>query len=124
MTDAASVISLGLLGERIAARWLIRRGWSLVDHHFRVRRGEIDLVVRRADLVAFVEVKTRSRLDFGVPIECVPELKQRRIIHSAGMWISRFGSGRDAYRFDVIGVSVCGKKTTVTYVENAFCGKN
>lgn len=120
---AAAPIPLGLLGERIAARWLIQRGWSLIDHHFRVRRGEIDLIVRRASLVAFVEVKTRSRVDFGLPIECVPELKQRRILHSATMWISRFGAVGDLYRFDVIGVTVCGKDSYITYVENAFCGK-
>jgi putative endonuclease len=120
---AAAPIPLGLLGERIAARWLIRRGWSLIDHHFRVRRGEIDLIVRRASLVAFVEVKTRSRLDFGLPIECIPEPKQRRILHSASMWISRFGVTGESYRFDVIGVAVCGKEPSVTHVENAFCGK-
>jgi len=95
----------------------------LIDHHFRVRRGEIDLIVRRASLVAFVEVKTRSRVDFGLPIECVPERKQRRILHSATMWISRFGVVGDSYRFDVIGVTVCGKNPSVTYVENAFYGK-
>jgi putative endonuclease len=120
---ADAPIPLGLLGERIAARWLIRRGWSLIDHHFRVRRGEIDLIVRRASLVAFVEVKTRSRLDFGLPIECIPEPKQRRILHSASVWISRFGVTGESYRFDVIGVAVCGKASSVTYVENAFCGK-
>jgi len=121
--NAAAPIPLGLLGERIAARWLIRRGWSLIDHHFRVRRGEIDLIVRRASVVAFVEVKTRGRLDFGLPIECIPERKQRRIIHSAAMWISRFGVTGDAYRFDVLGVALCGKSPSITYVENAFCGK-
>jgi len=115
---------LGLLGERIAARWLMRQGWTLLDHHVRGRRGEIDLVMRRDRDVAFVEVKTRSRTDFGTPIECVPVTKQRRISRTALMWISRFGDPSYSYRFDVIGVTVCGKEIAVQYVENAFMWKS
>lgn len=115
---------LGLLGERIAARWLMRQGWTLLDHHFRIRRGEIDLVMRRDSDVAFVEVKTRTRTDFGEPIEFVQATKQGRISRTALMWISMFGDPSYVYRFDVIGVTVCGKNVTVQYVENAFMWKS
>lgn len=115
---------LGLRGERIAARWLIQQGWTLLDHHFRIRRGEIDLVMRRGSDVAFVEVKTRTRTDFGEPIEFVQATKQRRISRTALMWISLHGDPSYSYRFDVIGVIVCGKEAIVQYVENAFMWKS
>ena len=97
---------LGLLGERIAARWLARRGWTIVAHRFRSGHRDLDLVVRQGSLVVFVEVKARRGLACGGPLGALHWRKQRELVRSARVWIDRFGAPGDSYRFDVVGVLV------------------
>jgi putative endonuclease len=96
--------ALGLLGERVAARWLARRGWSVVAHRFRSGHRDLDLVVRQGSLVAFVEVKARRSAGYGGPLGALHWRKQRELVRSAQVWIARHGRPGDAYRFDVVGV--------------------
>lgn len=110
----------GLLGERIAARWLVRQGWSVLDHRFRSGHRDIDLVMRRANEVAFVEVKARRGDGFGSPVEAVHYRKQRELSRAARVWVDRFGSAELAYRFDVVGILVEGERVRVRYVPDAF----
>ena len=96
--------ALGLLGERVAARWLARRGWSVVAHRFRSGHRDLDLVVRQGSLVAFVEVKARRRAGYGGPLGALHWRKQRELVRSAQAWIARHGRPDETYRFDVVGV--------------------
>lgn len=111
---------LGELGERIAARWLVRKGWRIIYHRFRNGRRDIDLVAQRDALIAFVEVKARKGSDFGDPVEAVDHRKQRELTKSARVWIDRHGRDDDRYRFDVVGVLLDGQRVMVKHVENAF----
>ena len=110
----------GELGERIAARWLRRRGWAILAHRFRNGRRDVDLIATQGGTVAFVEVKARRGTAFGDPVEAVAWRKQRELIRSAHVWIDRFGPPDATYRFDVIGVLVEGEAVRVRHVENAF----
>jgi len=110
----------GLLGERIAARWLVRQGWSVLDHRFRAGRRDIDLVMRREQEVAFVEVKARRGDAFGSPVEAVHHRKQQELSRAAKVWVDRFGMVEFAYRFDVVGILVEGDRVRVKYIPNAF----
>lgn len=111
---------LGLLGERIAARWLMRDGWRLVAHRFRSGHRDIDLVMQRENEVAFVEVKARRGERFGSPVEAVHYRKRRELGRSARVWVDRHGSSALCYRFDVVGVLVVGQTVRVRHVPNAF----
>ena len=106
----------GLAGEEQAIRYLLSRGWSLVAHRFRMGHTEIDLIVRRGQLVAFVEVKTRRGGAFGTPFEAVTGAKRREIVKAARAWVDRHGRPSDIYRFDCIGVAD-GK---LDHLEDAF----
>jgi len=112
--------ALGEIGERVAERWLRSQGWRVLDRRFRSGHRDLDLVVARAGMVAFVEVKARRRLVGGDPVEAVGWRKQRELIRSALVWISRRGRPGSAYRFDVIGILVSGSRVRVRHVENAF----
>ena len=112
--------AFGELGERIAERWLRRRGWRIVQRRFRSGHRDIDLVAERDGLVAFVEVKARRGQRFGDPVEAVNWKKQRELGRSARVWIARHGRAPEAYRFDVIGVLVAGPSVRVRHIENAF----
>ncbi len=81
---------------------------------------DIDLIAEREGLVAFVEVKARSGVEFGDPIEAVNWRKQNELVRSASVWIDRNGRPGEQYRFDVIGVLIQGERVRVRHVANAF----
>ena len=110
----------GLLGERVAQRWLEKGGWRVLQRRFRSGHRDIDLIVERNGLVAFVEVKARRAGEFGDPVEAVNWRKQRELSRSASVWIDRHGRPGEVYRFDVIGVLVAGERVRVRHVANAF----
>jgi putative endonuclease len=117
---SAATQEFGELGERIAERWLRRRGWRVVQRRFRTGHRDIDLVVEQGDLVVFVEVKARRGADFGDPVEAVNWSKQQQLVRSASIWIDRHGRPSESYRFDVVGVLVEGERVRVRHVANAF----
>ena len=118
--------ALGELGERIAERWLVARGWSVLDRRFRSGHRDIDLVTARLEqagngrTVAFVEVKARAGDAFGGPVSAVGWRKRRELGRSAWVWVDRHGRAGDAYRFDVVGVLVGGRRVRVCHVPDAF----
>lgn len=121
---------MGLRGEGVAARWLHAHGWEIAEQRFRNGHRDIDLVAtRRARdgterTVAFVEVKTRTSLDFGGPLASVGWRKKRELSRSAKVWIARHRMPGDTFRFDVIGVILGPQHVRVQHVENAFLLEN
>jgi putative endonuclease len=116
-----STKTLGDRGEEIAARHLAAAGWTLLTRNFRMGRKEIDLVARRGEVVAFVEVKTRAGLGYGHPLEAITWKKRREIQQVAGAWIDRFGARGDTYRFDAVSVLVrAGEAPRVEHLEDAW----
>lgn len=112
--------AFGALGERVAERWLAGRGWRIVDQRFRVGHRDLDLVIARDGLVAFVEVKARRGATFGDPVQAVNWRKQKELGRSARVWVDRFGPPGTAYRFDVVGVLFDGTRVRIRHVEHAF----
>ena len=105
--------ALGELGERVAERWMRRLGWRVLYRRFRSGRRDVDLVMEREGVVAFVEVKTRRGDDFGGPVAAVGWRKQRELSRSALVWVDRHGREGEEYRFDVVGV--CGSKPSLRF---------
>lgn len=97
---------LGVLGERLAARYLRQHGYTILARNYRFGRREIDLIVARDDLVAFVEVKTRAGAGYGHPLEAITAQKRREIERVARFWLHRQGQSDLACRFDAVAVIV------------------
>jgi putative endonuclease len=113
--------TLGDRGEDLAARFLERSGWTVVDRNFRMGRKEIDLVARRGGVVAFVEVKTRAGSGYGHPLEAITWKKRREIQQVAAAWIDRKGRVSDTYRFDAVAVMIAGGgEPQIEHVEDAW----
>ncbi|MEO7966583.1 MAG: YraN family protein [Gemmatimonadaceae bacterium] len=110
----------GVVGEKVAERWLLQLGWRILQRRFRSGHRDIDLIAERSGTVAFVEVKARRGAEFGGPVEAVNWRKQRELARSASVWIDRHGRVGEQYRFDVIGVLMLEGKVRVRHVENAF----
>lgn len=85
-----------------AGRWLVRRGWRIEAHRWRLGHHDLDLIARQGELVAFVEVKARRSGRFGTGAEAVGARKRQVIERVAWSWILRHGRPGDQYRFDVV----------------------
>ncbi len=81
----------GAAAEQLAADYLVRQGLSVIERNFRVKGGEIDLVCRDGKTTVFVEVRLRSRDDFGGAAASITATKQSRLILAARHWLLRHG---------------------------------
>lgn len=112
---------LGDRGEELAARYLADRGWVILHRNYRLGHREIDLVARRGEVVAFVEVKTRGGLGYGHPLEAITRKKRKEIQAVASAWIKVFGQRKDVYRFDAVAILLpAGGQPVIEHVEDAW----
>lgn len=111
---------LGKEGERIAERYLIKKGYKLVERNYRCPSGELDLIVLDRRVVVFVEVKTRTGHAFGTPFEAVEFRKQQKMTQVAQYFLAQKGLHQRDARFDVVGISWLGREPMVEHIENAF----
>lgn len=112
---------LGDRGEEIAALHLERSGWRVLHRNYRLGHKEIDLVALRGEVVAFVEVKTRSGRGYGHPLEAITAKKRREIRQVALAWIDRHGRPEYTYRFDAVAILLpAGGAPEVEHVEDAW----
>lgn len=96
--------TLGQTGEAIAAKYYIRKGYLLLNHNYRTRMGELDLVLYKDDTIVFAEVKTRSRTGPILAAEAVGTHKQRRLIAAAAYYLQQSPYSDSRVRFDVVEV--------------------
>lgn len=95
---------LGLQGEQVAARFLTEAGLTVLGRNWRCRDGEIDIVALDGRTLVICEVKTRSGVRFGTPVEAVTRPKARRLRRLAVAWVRAHGLVFDQIRIDVVGV--------------------
>jgi putative endonuclease len=95
---------LGRLGEQLAAEYLQQAGIRILDRNWRCAEGELDIVAAERRVLVACEVKTRSGLGFGSPLEAISRRKQARLRRLAISWIRAHGVLFDEVRIDVIGL--------------------
>ena len=111
---------IGDLGEELAARRLKKMGYRIVERNFSVHRvGEIDIIAMDGEYLCFVEVRLRSRTDYGTPAETVTAEKRRRLVRTAEIYAVKKGLVNSLMRFDV--VEVYGtEKPRIEVIKDAF----
>lgn len=117
--------ALGRLGEKLAAGYLRKQGYEVLDTNFRSRYGELDIVALKGETVAFVEVKARHNRRFGEPFESVTAHKQGKIRRMAEAWLARPANacyGEFYLRFDVISMILDGRGriSALEHFQDAF----
>lgn len=111
---------VGRRGETLAAEYLQRHGFTILQRNYRFARAEIDIVAEKDGLLVFVEVKTARSLRMGDPITWVTERKQRQIALAAQHYLQTHQIVDRDCRFDVVGVVVRQGEPIITHIENAF----
>jgi len=111
----------GELGERAAKKHLQREGLKFLTANFHSKRGEIDLVFRDDDCLAFVEVKTRSSEDWTRPAAAVNARKRRLLSQTALDYLRRLKNPAVKIRFDIVEVLLAdGEVREIRHLPNTF----
>lgn len=113
-------IGLGKRGESIAAAYLVKEGYEVLEKNWRHRRAEIDLIARKDEVLVFVEVKTRSTAWLRRPEEAVTQAKQALLANAASVYMETIGHEWEI-RFDIIGIIYHGATSyDLQHYEDAF----
>ena len=111
---------IGAFGEATIARYLESRGYDILERNWRIKEGEIDIIACSTDgLLHFVEVKTRSSLAFGDPLEAIDRNKARRLQRLALAWLATHHQLGADFSIDVAAVLLAADGShTIDFREN------
>ncbi len=115
-------ILTGHLGEKLARDFLKKKGYKILETNYRCSEGEIDIVSRQRDSLVFVEVRTKSNLDFGTPQESITVTKRNHLERSAYNYLKSHPDSPESWRIDFIAVELDanGQMKKIEHLENAF----
>lgn len=106
-------------GENLAANYLEKLGYTILERQWKYERFEIDLIAESGNTIVFVEVKTRYSNDYGEPWEAVNKAKRKKICASADAYIQQHEINHEP-RFDIVSIIKDGSKCTIDHIEEAF----
>ena len=113
-------ITTGEEGEKIAAAYLKKNGYRIIEINFRCSIGEIDIVAKEKNDLVFVEVKTRKSTELGYPEQAVGIRKQKKMSQLALWYLQKRKIADTNARFDVVAVTIIPEKNEVKLIKNAF----
>lgn len=114
---------IGSFGEDFAVRYIKKQGYKILDRNYNVHHvGELDIVAMDGEYVCFVEVRLRSRDDYGTPAETVTPAKIKKIVRAAQCYVLSKGLENACIRFDVVEV-YGGRFPKAALIKDAFWAK-
>ena len=120
MSDNDTTTRTGKRAEDLAARFLEKRGFSILTRNFRCRGGEIDLVCRDGKTLVFVEVRLRRNVTFGGAAASITLTKQRRIILAAQHYLATHAKADSDCRFDCMLLDGTDDDNNIEWIRDAF----
>lgn len=112
---------IGIIGENIAKEYLEKNRYIVLERNFRGKYGEIDLIAKNNEMnIIFIEVKTRTNLQYGSGSESVNFKKKSNIIKTAKKYIYINNIKNKNIRFDVIEIYIIKNKYMINHIKNAF----
>lgn len=114
-------LNTGKKGEALASRYLKTQGYKIIEKNYRTKRGELDIICRDKDCIVFVEVRTYTNREFGLPEYSITRDKQARISKVALFYIKQHALQDAACRFDVVCIeNKDGHRPDIRLIKNAF----
>ncbi|OGC59705.1 hypothetical protein A3A70_00115 [candidate division WWE3 bacterium RIFCSPLOWO2_01_FULL_42_11] len=119
----SSNFNIQILGENLARKHLEDLGYHVLEMNYRSKRwGEIDIVATDGDTLVFVEVKTRTGLIYGAPLEAITNHKVRKLMRTTQYYISFKKPQQGSYRFEAIGILLDPVTETVLQFDHVPMG--
>ncbi len=114
-------IKLGREGEERAEKFLLSKGYKIIERNFKTSFGEIDLIAYWRKVLVFIEVRTRTSYNFGRPEESISEEKKKKISRVASLYLKAKKLNGVDCRFDVVALVLDREKgVKIKLIENAF----
>ena len=110
---------LGATGEQMAMRYLVDKGYVILEHNYYNRHKEADIIALDRDKIVFIEVKTRTSDYFMQPEEAVNHQKRKNIMRVANQYV-RYHKRTEPIRFDILAIIKNAHETRINHIENAF----
>ena len=107
----------GIIGEKIAQGYLINEGYNIIATNFYTRRGEIDIIAQKDKYIVFIEVKTRSNLNYGTPATAVNYIKKKHIKCAAKIFLTLNNIKNCCIRFDVVEVFIKDGRCKINHIK-------
>ncbi len=111
----------GILGEKLAKDFLKKRGYRILETNYRCPQGETDIVARHKKALVFIEVRTKTSLEFGSPEESITPAKKERMKAAAFHYRQTHSKLPPLWRIDVVAIELNekGKLSRIELIENA-----
>lgn len=110
---------LGKKGEQLAVDFLIENNYSIVERNYRFEKAEVDIIAKKEDILAIVEVKTRSTTDFGNPQDFVKPKQIKNLVKAVNEYVTINDLNAEV-RFDIIAIVKEKGNFNIEHLENAF----
>lgn len=112
--------SVGVIGEKLACKYLIANGYKLICQNFVCRWGEVDIIASKETKLYFVEVKFRQTATFGRGYEALTRFKRLRLNQTIKLFISdfAFALAADAWQVDLLDIYKNAGKLYVCHYQN------
>lgn len=110
---------LGKKGEQLAIDYLLENDYAIIERNYRFDKAEVDIIAKKGNALAIIEVKTRSTIDFGNPQDFVKPSQIKRLVKAVDEFVTVNKLDVDV-RFDIIAIVKEGKTYNITHLENAF----
>ncbi len=110
---------LGKKGEQLAIDYLLQHSYEIVERNYRFQKAEVDIIAKKENTLAIVEVKTRSTVDFGNPQDFVKPKQIQRLVNAVDEYVTVNNLDVEV-RFDIIAIVKQGKGFDIEHLENAF----
>lgn len=113
---------LGRAAEQRAVNLLEARGAQILFRNWRRPQGELDVVALEGDTCVFVEVRSRTGVERGHPLETVTASKRAQVVRAARLFLAEESVSAPCFRFDVVAVTFAedGEVTECVHVPEAF----
>ncbi|MDR3128511.1 MAG: YraN family protein [Bifidobacteriaceae bacterium] len=109
--------SVGRFGESLVERDCWRRGWRVLDKNWHYSKyGELDLIASDGQQIIFIEVKTRTSINYGFPIEAINKKKRTKLRTLAKAWLDNNGKTDWPYRIDSFTVLFNGQNPKINHL--------
>ena len=115
----ASHNQLGKKGEQLAVDFLIENGYDIVERNYRFNKAEVDIIAQKEDVLAIIEVKTRSTTDFGNPQDFVKPKQIKNLVKAVDEYVTVNNLEVDV-RFDIIAIVKEEQQFNIEHLEDAF----
>ncbi len=110
---------LGKLGEELAVHYLIKNGYRILETNWVFQKAEIDIIAQKENVLAIVEVKTRSSVDYGLPQDFVKPKKIQQLVKAVNEYMVSKNPEADL-RFDIVAIHKDGNQIHIEHIEDAF----